>query len=191
MMKKIIILLLAAFSFYGIYAAEFTGISRELPENTLQIMQIDTFGIVADIYFIRLPDGRVIVVDTGEFKTADSTLIAALDRFGIKEIDTLILTHFHLDHVGGTFSLLNDPEIRIKKVLYTSMPYEEIPGTFSKELFRRIMYMIERKEIPLQALQPGDKLDFGCGVTALVVGTAERGSKNRDLNGHSLVFHLK
>jgi competence protein ComEC len=42
--------------------------------------------------------GRVLLVDTGP---DPEPLTGCLDRLGIARIDTLVLTHFDLDHVGG------------------------------------------------------------------------------------------
>ena len=189
-MKKIIAAFFCCWAIL-LTAAEFSGISKNLPDKTLQIIQIDSGETVGDIYFIRLPDQRVIVVDTGDIIEAEKRFLPACNRHGIKEIDTLIITHFHTDHVGGALALLNDPEIRVKNLFYTSMPEKEIPGNFTQEVFRRVMLISQRRNLLIRKLEAGDKLDFGSGVTAEVYGAAKAGSKDRNLNSHSLVFQLR
>ena len=88
MIRKQFFIVLTAFLFFHLtFAADFIGISDKMPENALQIHQIDSGSTVADIYVIRLPDQKVIVVDTGEAKTAEAVLIPALNRLGIKKIE--------------------------------------------------------------------------------------------------------
>ena len=87
--------------------------------------------------------------------------------------------------------MLNDPEVRVKNLLYTSMPEKEIPGNFTLEIFRRVMLIAQRRNTFIRKLEVGDRLDFGSGVTAKVYGAAEAGSKDKNLNSHSLVFQLK
>ena len=122
---------------------------------------------------------------------AEKRLLSACERHGIREIDTLIITHFHIDHVGGSLALLNDPEIKVNKLFYASMPEKEIPGYFTAEIYRRVMSIAKRKNIVIRKLEVGDKLDFSSGVTAVVAGAAEAGSKDKNLNSHSLVFRLE
>ena len=188
---KNFVLLVFSFCFLLLSAAEFTGVAAKVPEKSLQIIQIHQKDVVGDIYFIRLPDNRVIMVDTGDAIVAEDILIPACDRHGIREIDTLFITHFHIDHAGGALSLLNDPLIKVSNLMYSCMPEKEIPGYFTSELFRRIMNIAGRNNIAVRKLAAGDKLDFGCGVTAVVYSVALPGSKDKNLNSHSLVFQLK
>lgn len=188
-MKKF--LLLVTFCSSLLYAAEFTGRHASVPARTLRIHQIDLGFPVGDMYLIRLPDDRVIMVDGGDNPSVEEFVFPALKKLNIKSIDTLIITHFHIDHATGILAVLCDPEIKIGQLLYTSMPEKEIPGKFTKDLYSQIMKMAKLRNIPIRKLEVKDKLDFGCGVTATVSGAAQAGSKDRNLNSHSLVFQLK
>src|SRR5258708_22836958 len=67
-----------------------------------------------DVYFIDVeggqatlmvsPSGQSMLVDTGwsGFNNRDADRIAnAAKLAGVKQIDYLVITHFHTDHVGG------------------------------------------------------------------------------------------
>lgn len=181
---------LAISTFIALSAAEFTGISPVLPHGTLQMIQVDTGDTVGDAYIIRTPQNKIFLLDTGDFNTAEAFLIPALEKHGISKIDTVILTHFHSDHVAGLFDLLNDPAFEIGEILYTSMPENEIPGSYTRTMYRRIMGLAERNNVPVKALHTGDIINFGSGITAKVCGSATSPVRDRDLNGHSLVFQL-
>lgn len=58
---------------------------------------------------VKLPDRKVIVIDTGRtgFQVANF-----LRHQGINQIDALVLTHGSLDHIGGVNRLLNDFVVR-------------------------------------------------------------------------------
>ena len=63
------------------------------------------------------PSGQSLLIDTGYtgFGGRDTLRIAAAAKdAGVKKIDTLLITHFHDDHVGGVANLLD----RLPVVMY-------------------------------------------------------------------------
>ena len=79
----------------GVYAAK-----------PLEIFFIDVEGGQATL--IVSPSGQSMLVDTGwpGFSNRDANRIAAAaKKAGVKKIDYVYITHFHLDHVGGAKQL--------------------------------------------------------------------------------------
>ena len=76
--------------------------------KSLQIYFIDVEGGQATL--IVSPSGESLLIDTGwpgyEGRDADR-IIATAHQAGIKQLDYVLITHFHRDHVGGVPQLLD------------------------------------------------------------------------------------
>src|SRR6185312_2561813 len=76
--------------------------------KTLDLYFIDVEGGQATLAVA--PSGQSLLIDTGYtgFGGRDTVRIAtAAKDAGVKKIDTLLITHFHDDHVGGVANLLD------------------------------------------------------------------------------------
>src|SRR6202171_3151109 len=70
--------------------------------RNLEIYWIDAEGGAATL--IVAPSGESLLVDTGN-RTPDDRdakrIMAAVQQAGLKQIDVLLTTHFHADHMGA------------------------------------------------------------------------------------------
>src|SRR5579863_8150385 len=70
--------------------------------KALQVYFIDVEGGQSTLFVS--PSGQSMLVDTGwagfDGRDADR-IVAAAKLAGVKQIDYLVITHYHLDHVGG------------------------------------------------------------------------------------------
>ena len=74
------------------------------PAKTFDIYLSDTEGGKATLFVS--PSGQSVLVDTGNPNPRDTDrIMAMLTEAGVTEIDYLILTHYHVDHVGGLLEL--------------------------------------------------------------------------------------
>jgi beta-lactamase superfamily II metal-dependent hydrolase len=72
--------------------------------KTLDIYYIDTEGGQATLFVS--PTGQTVLVDTGNTGTRDpERIMEAVKAAGAKQIDYLVMTHYHGDHVGGYLEL--------------------------------------------------------------------------------------
>jgi beta-lactamase superfamily II metal-dependent hydrolase len=84
-------------------------------EGTLKMVAIDVEGGGGTLFVA--PDGTSLLVDTGwpsgagllpspdGAKNSADRIVAAAKKLGVKKLDYVIITHFHMDHAGGVADL--------------------------------------------------------------------------------------
>src|SRR3954471_18498151 len=88
----------ALLAFVTLLAA--TPAAQTKPAKPLDIYVIDTEGGKATLFVS--PTGESVLIDSGNPGNRDlDRIVATLTDAGIKEIDYLITTHYHVDHIGG------------------------------------------------------------------------------------------
>jgi beta-lactamase superfamily II metal-dependent hydrolase len=132
--------------------------------KTLDIYFIDTEGGHSTLYVT--PSGESLLIDAGNPGTRDADrIMAALDDAGLKHVDYLVLTHYHVDHIGGVKELAS--RVPIKHFVDHGPTVEEpeqVAGfqDMYKELWSKADHVIGK---------PGAKLPM-LGIEALVVTSA-------------------
>ena len=103
-----------------------------------------------DCMILTSPDGQVMVLDTGH-PGASQYVIDALDAMGVTRIDALVISHPHIDHLGGVPALCARYEIG---TVYSSAL------TYEKSSYYRA-YLEATANIPHFYLKEGDTFSFG------------------------------
>jgi len=109
-----------------------------------------------DSVVIQFPDGQVYVVDS---HSSDRTIRFLRER-GITEIDRLIVSHPHLDHIYGITELLTAEDIFIKQLWMSKYQHA---GAYMLNFTFKWMYrwMNHNPENRLHVPQEGDVIDIG------------------------------
>jgi beta-lactamase superfamily II metal-dependent hydrolase len=133
--------------------------------KTLDIYYIDVEGGQATLFVS--PSGESLLVDTGFPGERDAgRIMEAVKAAGLTQIDHLLSTHYHVDHIGNVVPLAGMIPI---KHFYDHGPTaepdrEQVPG-FQKA------YADVHAKAKHTVLKPGDKIPFA-GVDWLVVISA-------------------
>ncbi len=65
-----------------------------------------------DSAFICTPEGETWLIDGGEDGQYQSGLLPYLEARGVEQLDYVVATHYHNDHIGGIFQLLKSGKIK-------------------------------------------------------------------------------
>ncbi len=101
-------------------AKEITA-EKELKAHFIDVGQGDSI-------FIELPDAGSILIDAGT-KTQGGTVVSTIESLGYENIDYLIFTHPHEDHIGGGIDVIQAfdiGQIWMTKTSHTTKTYENL-----------------------------------------------------------------
>ncbi len=124
------------------------------PNKTLDIYVSDVEGGKATL--VVSPTGETVLIDSGNPGPRDQERIAAvLAAAGVKSLDYLVSTHYHVDHIGGMTELAKT--VPIKTFVDhgpTVEPKEQVNGFQAAyaELYGKAKHLV---------VKPGDKLPVG------------------------------
>lgn len=142
----LLILFIAASVAYG-------GIVKELyPADGASFIFLSVGQANSSLIFI---DGQTLVIDTGS-NDSEETLLSAFSYYGVREIDTILLTHADEDHAGGLDVLLE--AYSVSRVVLTEGIYNALDGTRGKRILERVL---ATEETSLVTVSAGDILTVG------------------------------
>lgn len=122
-------------------------------------------------------NGTTILIDAGEADEGPG-IVRYLKDQGVSDIDLLIATHPHSDHIGGMQDILNN--FNVGSVIDSGMPH-------TTTTYQKFLGTIDRKNIPYSTVRRGDLITPVPGLTLLVL-SAPDGSPDQDLNEGSIVL---
>ena len=89
------------------------------PQGVLQVAFLDVGQ--GDSALITFPNGKTMLIDGGE--TSEGTaLVGKLHRLGVQQIDWLVATHPHSDHIGGLIQVLKT--LPVEEIWDITIPFE-------------------------------------------------------------------
>src|ERR1700680_188484 len=151
---------------YVVFSLFLGGVAPRVEARSLEIFFIDVEGGQATL--IVSPSGQSMLVDTGwrgfDGRDADR-IMQAVRAAKIKQIDYLLITHYHRDHVGGVPQLAN----RIKIGTFLDHGPNTEDSRTVKEDYGDYVKTFQRAEHVV--LKPGDSIPLK-GVSVKVVASA-------------------
>ncbi len=132
----------------------------------------------ADSILAQLPDGQNILIDAGNNTDAD-LVVNYLQQQGVNQLDYVIGTHPHEDHIGGldvVIETFDTGKIYLPRVSHNTKTYEDL------------LLAIKNKDLKVTEAKTGIKLDTVSGVDAVFLAPGK--SSYDGLNNYSAVLKL-
>ena len=133
----------------------------------------------ADAMLLIAGDTKILI-DGGNTGTAGDVL-AYLRRFGVEELDLVVNTHPHGDHLGGIPTVLNH------------IPAEEVwcsTNSYDTWLFDSFEKAVDKQDLTIYHPAPGTVFTEG-NLSVMVLGPLYANSTYEDLNDTSLVLMVQ
>ena len=124
---------------------------------------------------------QTYLVDTGTADSA-SVLLAALERYQVRRLDGVFITHTHKDHVGGLKKLLKS-DVEVVQLYAPEFSVYETVGNHP------VYEQSQKRDIPLQWLNAGDVIEVDEQTSFTVLGPMTRYDSSE--NNNSLVLYLQ
>jgi len=134
-----------------------------------------------DSILLQAPNGETLLVDTGPRRKVANPLYY-LREVGIERIDHLLVTHSHLDHIGGFSRIVR--ALPVGELWWSG--YFHPTGTAE-----RFLKKIEELKTPTRTLKRGDELTLGGDVRIVVLHPpADMKPVDHDINNYSVVLRV-
>ena len=133
-----------------------------------------------DSILIRSPEGKTVLIDAG---TGRTDVVPMLQQRGISELNMVIGTHAHADHIGGMDEVFE--ALPVKVYLDNGMPH-------TTKTYEKVMKLVEDKEIRYIEGKRDQEFNLGKEIKLQVLhpqNTLLRNTRS-DLNSNSVVVRM-
>jgi competence protein ComEC len=177
----------------------------------LTIRVLDVGPVNGDAILISSPSGKTVLIDAGD-TTRGKTVVDALKRNNIQQLDYFIATHPHPDHIGGSAEVFK--AVKVLNVIDngqgpTVLSEKSVPQSVSKKAVAKkpppslskfyddYKAAVTASGAHYETARPGTKYDLGGGALLTVLAPSEpfftkdnMRSGGNEPNANSIVMRL-
>ena len=131
-----------------------------MPDGSAQVHYINVGQ--GDSELIISDDGSTMLIDAGEAEYG-AAVVSYLESLGVTELDYIVATHPHSDHIGGLSGVLGS-DIEVGVVITPEIPEEYTPTT---KTYERFLDAVDEKGCTLTASSYAS-FEFGSGEITII-----------------------
>lgn len=168
---------------------DLAGTEGKLAIFFIDLDEVDSNGEHSgDSTLLISPDGKVMLIDAGNTPCGDE-ITAFLKELGITKIDYLVVSHAHIDHIGGIPEIVANFEIGV---------HYRTPVEYTTQTYANYVSAIEKAGIPVEYVHAGDSFMFGEYITVDIYNPEEEieypaenvENWNQFMNDHSMLMKM-
>jgi len=152
-------------------------------DATLRVTVLDVGQ--GDAILIELPSGANVLIDAGQsvpgYDAGERIVVPFLKYSGVNNLDAVIMSHPHSDHIGGIPAVL-------KSVTVRQLVEPAVAG--ETELYREIHRLAQQYQIPVVRRMSGDTMNIDRNTRLYVLHPYSVHDSTGNLNNASLVVKL-
>jgi len=181
--RRVAVLGLAGLFVTAAFAAFFA------PRPSIELGKLEVTAIdvgQGDSLLIVSPQGRTMLIDGGgsgspvhsEFDFGEDVVSPYLSSRGLKQLDVVVLTHAHGDHIGG-----------LERVVRNFQPRELWVGTNPEtDSLRQLLLTAEENHVSVNRHLRGDAIEWGGAHLQVMAPLQNREPRSQPKNDDSLVL---
>ncbi len=133
-----------------------------------------------DAILLESPDGRFAMIDTGP-RSRKNIVIDYLHKKKVKELDFILISHSHLDHLAKTAKIID--EFKVRRVISSGFFH-------STKTNEKLLKKIADTNTPAQVARRGDKFEFGSAKIRVYHPAKDASPSRQHVNDFSVVVRL-
>lgn len=156
------------------------------------LWQLDQFFQEVQMgYIIKTDDNKIIVIDGGGLKSAPIIEDYLLQLGG--KVDTWIVTHPHMDHIGVLLKVIEKKKVSINRILHSALDEDWVKINEEKSYNIIVNYnnVLKKSSISIIDAVVGMSFELGEGIDLKVFGTHNNTIFVNAVNNSSLVFRIQ
>ena len=151
------------------------------PKCTVSVIDVGQ----GDAILIEFSNGKRMLIDAGplsqKFDAGERTIVPFLKRNGTSELDYLLITHSHSDHIGGAGSVLR--LLRVDTIMLASF------ATGNQQV-KDVLEIAEAKHTGEKIARTGNQIQIDSNARVYVLHPDSNHTAEKNLNNSSVVLKI-